>query len=318
MPDFGALEKEIKSKVKRDSRSQVGAKKFVNTLKRNYNFTVNERNYRRTVALVDAAKFATGQWEAPSIKTDRAVATYADAELRQSTVLAFWAKNQKPQTTEGVEEYLRLLFNVVSNDNIIAYEDSQLESKYPDFRNLVREYREGILLFDLTQEEVWDKAAKDSVGIYNHYQTIKNNFTWDDRISYKLWVAQNEKDAKKIARWVTKGKTDKLNEFLTSNDALAVAVSEGTAQQKDEEVFQMLWNTSPGVHGPIAFNEGFAVLQTIDYLPAGPKALNEVKGLVIASYQNELEEKWVATLQDKFEVSINESVKEKLFTELAD
>ena len=318
MPDFESLEKEIKSKVKRDSRSQVGAKKFVNTLKRNYNFTVNERNYRRTVALVDAAKFATGQWEAPSIKTDRVVATYADAELRQSTVLAFWAKNQKPQTTEGVEEYLRLLFNVVSNDNIIAYEDSQLESKYPDFRNLVREYREGILLFDLTQEEVWDKAAKDSVGIYNHYQTIKNNFTWDDRISYKLWVAQNEKDAKKIARWVTKGKTDKLNEFLTSNDALAVAVSEGTAQQKDEEVFQMLWNTSPGVHGPIAFNEGFAVLQTIDYLPAGPKALNEVKGLVIASYQNELEEKWVATLQDKFEVSINESVKEKLFTELAD
>ena len=154
--------------------------------------------------------------------------------------------------------------------------------------------------------------------IYNHYQTIKNNFTWDDRISYKLWVAQNEKDAKRIARWVTKGKTDKLNEFLTSNDALAVAVSEGTAQQKDEEVFQMLWNTSPGVHGPIAFNEGFAVLQTIDYLPAGPKALNEVKGLVIASYQNELEEKWVATLQDKFEVSINESVKEKLFAELAD
>ena len=318
LPDFESLEKEIKSKVKRDSRSQVGAKKFVNTLKRNYNFTVNERNYRRTVALVDAAKFATGQWEAPSIKTDRVVATYADAELRQSTVLAFWAKNQKPQTTEGVEEYLRLLFNVVSNDNIIAYEDSQLESKYPDFRNLVREYREGILLFDLTQEEVWDKAAKDSVGIYNHYQTIKNNFTWDDRISYKLWVAQNEKDAKRIARWVTKGKTDKLNEFLTSNDALAVAVSEGTAQQKDEEVFQTLWNTAPGVHGPIAFNEGFAVLQTIDYLPAGPKALNEVKGLVIVSYQNELEEKWVATLQDKFEVSINESVKEKLFAELAD
>jgi peptidyl-prolyl cis-trans isomerase SurA len=318
LPEFESLKKEIKSKVKRDSRSQVGAKKFVNTLKRNYNFTVNERNYRRTVALVDAAKFATGQWEAPSIKTDRVVATYADAELRQSTVLAFWAKNQKPQTTEGVEEYLRLLFNVVSNDNIIAYEDSQLESKYPDFRNLVREYREGILLFDLTQEEVWDKAAKDSVGIYIHYQTIKNNFTWDDRISYKLWVAQNEKDAKRIARWVTKGKTDKLNEFLTSNDALAVAVSEGTAQQKDEEVFQMLWNTSPGVHGPIALNEGFAVLQTIDYLPAGPKALNEVKGLVIASYQNELEEKWVATLQDKFEVSINESVKEKLFAELAD
>ncbi|HCP40985.1 MAG TPA: hypothetical protein DIT65_04255, partial [Cryomorphaceae bacterium] len=318
MPAFEALEKEIKSKVKRDSRSQVGAKKFVNTLKRNYNFTVNERNYRRTVAVVDADKFATGQWEAPSVKNDRVVATYADIELLQSTILSFWAENQKIQPTEGVEEYLRLLFNVVSNDNIIAYEDSQLESKYPDFKNLVREYREGILLFDLTQEEVWDKAAKDSAGIYNHYQTIKNNFTWDDRISYKLWVAYNEKDAKKIARWVAKDKSEKLNEFLTSNDALAVAVSEGTAQQKDDEVFQTLWYTKPGIHGPTAYNEGFAVLQTIDFLPAGPKALNEVKGLVIASYQNELEAEWVASLQEKFEVIINESVKEKIFAELAE
>ena len=319
LPDFDALKKDIKSKVKRDSRSQVGAKKFVNTLKRNYEFTVNERNYKRTVALVDAALFATGNWVAPEkVKNDRVVATYADQKLLQSTVLAFWGKNQKPQDVEDVEEYLRLLFNVVSNDKVIAYEDSQLEAKYPAFRNLVREYREGILLFDLTQEEVWNKAAQDSVGIAEHYEKIKGNFTWEDRISYKLWVAQSEKDAKKIAKWVAKEKTDKLEAFLTSNDALSVAVSNGSAQQKDEDVFQSIWETETGVYGPVSYNEGFAVLQVVDFLPAGPKALTEVKGLVIASYQNELESAWVASLQEKFSVEINEEVKAELFSELAE
>ena len=77
----------------------------------------------------------------------------------------------------AVNEYLRLLFDVHANDRIIGYEDSQLENKYPDFRNLVREYREGILLFDLTQEVVWDKAAKDSLGIYNHYEKVKFDFS---------------------------------------------------------------------------------------------------------------------------------------------
>mgnify|MGYP001057016396 CR=1 FL=1 len=319
LPEFDALKKDIKSKVKRDSRSQVGAKKFVNTLKRTYNFTINERNYKRTVAMVNVEEFAAGNWTAPTeLNRDRVVATFADQQLLQSTVLAFWGKNQKPQKEEAVEEYLRLLLNVVSNDKIIAYEDSQLEAKYPAFKNLVREYKEGILLFDLTQEEVWNKAAQDSSGIVGHYEKIKDNFTWDDRISYKLWVAQTEKDAKKISKWVAKEKLDKLSKFLTSNDALSVAVSEGTAQQKDEDVFGFVWQTAPGVHGPVAYNEGFAVLQVIDYLPAGPKALNEVKGLVIASYQNELEAAWIERLQEKFEVQINEQVKAKIFQELAE
>jgi len=210
----------------------------------------------------------------------------------------------------------RLLFNVVSNDVVLGYEDDKLETKYPAFRNLVREYKEGILLFDLTQDEVWDKASQDSIGIYNHYEEIKTQFMWDDRLAYSYWVCEDVKVAKKISKWVSKDKMDKLNDLLGAENPLSVAVQSGTSQQKDDDVLSVLWNTSPGVYGPVSLTGGFGVIQVIDFMPAGPKALSEVKGLVIASYQDKLEQAWVKSLTAKFEVIVDDSVKKELFNTL--
>ncbi|MAZ96035.1 MAG: hypothetical protein CMP53_00775 [Flavobacteriales bacterium] len=318
LPPFESLEKEIMAKIKRDNRSQLGAARFVKSLKTEYDFTIDERDYRKAVALVNQAGYAKGTWEAPKTRYDRVIATYADEELLLSELLEFWSKNQKSMQEASVVEYLRLLFDVYANDRIIGYEDNQLESKYPEFRNLVREYREGILLFDLTQEVVWDKAAKDSLGIFNHYENVKFDFSWEDRIRYKLWVTSDEKIAKKIYKRVASNKIDKLKKLLAENEALTVAVSEGIAERNDEIVFNTIWENEQGVFGPKAVGEGFAVLQVFNFIPASPKELNEVKGLVIASYQNEIEQAWIKELKEKYPVSINKKVKDVLFLELAE
>ena len=218
-------------------------------------FGVDERDYKKAVALVNKASFAKGNWQIPKVRYDRVIATYADEELLMSELLEFWSMNQKPMQESSVNEYLRLLFEVHANDRIIGYEDSQLENKYPEFRNLVREYREGILLFDLTQEVVWDKAAKDSLGIYNHYEKVKFDFSWEDRIRYKLWVTSDEKIAKKIYKRAASNKIDKLKKLLEENEALTVAVSEGVAERKDEIVFNNIWEKEQGVFGPVAVGD---------------------------------------------------------------
>jgi peptidyl-prolyl cis-trans isomerase SurA len=318
LPPFESLEKEIMAKIKRDNRSQLGAARFVKSLKTEYDFTIDERDYRKAVALVNQAGYAKGTWEAPKTRYDRVIATYADEELLLSELLEFWSKNQKSMQEASVVEYLRLLFDVYANDRIIGYEDNQLEIKYPEFRNLVREYREGILLFDLTQEVVWDKAAKDSLGIFNHYENMKFDFSWEDRIRYKLWVTSDEKIAKKIYKRVASNKIDKLKKLLAENEALTVAVSEGIAERNDEIVFNTIWENEQGVFGPKAVGEGFAVLQVFNFIPASPKELNEVKGLVIASYQNEIEQAWIKDLKEKYTESINKKVKDVLFLELAE
>ena len=317
LASFEELQSELKKKVKRDTRSRVGATRFMKRLKSEYDFAIDERWLGRTMNLVDKNAFGTGTWEIPTLSSDRVVATFANEKIYQSEVLEFWAKNQN-QSSEAVRvEFLRVLFNAYSNDRMIAYEDGQLESKHADFRNLVREYKEGILLFDLTQEAVWNKAAQDSAGIANHYELIKEDYRWEDRVQATYWVTTDEKLAKKIAKWTAKNKVDKVKELLENEDALSVAIQNGTYEKDDNSVIVAVWQQDSGTFGPIELDNGsFAVVQIDEFIPSAPKALNEIKGLVIASYQDTLEKEWVNALKLKFEVNVNENAKSVLFQEL--
>jgi peptidyl-prolyl cis-trans isomerase SurA len=317
LASFEELQSELKKKVKRDTRSRVGATRFMKRLKSEYDFAIDERWLGRTMNLVDKNAFGTGTWEIPTLSRDRVVATFANEKIYQSEVLEFWVKNQN-QSSEAVRvEFLRVLFNAYSNDRMIAYEDGQLESKHADFRNLVREYKEGILLFDLTQEAVWNKAAQDSAGIANHYELIKEDYRWEDRVQATYWVTTDEKLAKKIAKWTAKNKVDKVKELLENEDALSVAIQNGTYEKDDNSVIVAVWQQDSGTFGPIELDNGsFAVVQIDEFIPSAPKALNEIKGLVIASYQDTLEKEWVNALKLKFEVNVNENAKSVLFQEL--
>ena len=317
LQSFDELKSELKKKVKRDTRSRVGATRFMKRLKTEYDFAIDERWLGRTMNLVDKNAFGTGTWEIPALSRDRVVATFANEKIYQSEVLEFWVKNQN-QSNEAVRvEFLRVLFNAYSNDRMIAYEDGQLELKHADFRNLVREYKEGILLFDLTQEAVWNKAAQDSAGIATHYELIKEDYRWEDRIKATYWVSTDEKLAKKIAKWTAKNKSEKVQELLENEDALSVAVQNGTYEKDDNSVIEAVWQQESGVFGPVELDNGsFAVVQIDEFIPSAPKALNEIKGLVIASYQDTLEKEWVNALKSKFEVIINENAKAALFQEL--
>lgn len=317
LPTFDELKSELKKKVNRDARSRVGATRFMKRLKSEYDFAIDERWLGRTMNLVDKNAFGTGAWEIPTLSRDRVVATFANEKIYQSEVLEFWSKNQN-QSSEAVRvEFLRVLFNAYSNDRLIAYEDGQLEKKHADFRNLVREYKEGILLFDLTQEAVWNKAAQDSAGIAAHYELIKEDYRWEDRVRATYWVSTDEKLARKIAKWTSKNKVEKVQELLENEDALSVAIQNGTYEQDENSVIQAVWQEESGVFGPVELDNGsFVVVQIDEFIPSAPKALNEIKGLVIASYQDALEKEWVNALKSKFEVNVNENAKSALFQEL--
>jgi len=122
---------------------------------------------------------------------------------------------------------------------------------------------------------------------------------------------------KKLLNGRQKNKVDKVKELLENEDALSVAIQNGTYEKDDNSVIVAVWQQDSGTFGPIELDNGsFAVVQIDEFIPSAPKALNEIKGLVIASYQDTLEKEWVNALKLKFEVNVNENAKSVLFQEL--
>jgi peptidyl-prolyl cis-trans isomerase SurA len=317
LASYDDLKGSIAQQVKRDSRSTLGAERFLNGIKKAYHLKIDEARYTQALKLVDEKLFLSGEWKIPALKRDYNVVTWDGGTLTQTQLLDLWSTKQKPRTKLALEKYLRDAFEAWVDAALIAYEDQQLESKYPDFKHLVREYKEGILLFDLTQDEVWNKAASDSAGIAQEYELIKNQYKWNDRISFEYWVCKDIRTARKIAKWSNKGKAEKIAALLAKEEALDIVNKKGLSQREDDPVFMDVWSESVGIHGPVTMSNGkYGVLKVMEFIPEEPKQLKEIRGIVIGSYQDRLEQQWIGDLKKKFEVTINGDVAEKVLQKL--
>ena len=200
----------------------------------------------------------------------------------------------------------------MSDADVKAYADAHLEEKYPELRNLVREYHDGILLFDVSLREVWDKANKDHEGLTAFFKANKKQYTWDEP-RYKGWLIYAKTDlAAKAAKQIVKGASDKakvdsiLNERVNLDSVTYVKVEYG------------LWtagkNAAVDVYGfkdktaTYTASEEYPVVVTVGKVLKRPEEYNDDRGKIVTDYQDYLEKLWIASLREKYPVVINEEV----------
>jgi len=175
----------------------------------------------------------------------------------------------------------------------------------------MQEYRDGILLFELTDKKVWSKAVKDTAGLTAYYEKNKNNFMWNERVDATVYINNDENIAKLTRKYVTDKKkrypNDKILEMINKESQLNLKIEEGKFQKGDNE-FVDLTTWKEGL-GPDLIKDkkvGFVMINKI--IKPEPKSLNEAKGLVTAEYQNYLEKQWVEELKKKYPVTVNKDV----------
>ena len=200
----------------------------------------------------------------------------------------------------------------MSDADVKAYADARLEEKYPELRNLVREYHDGILLFDVSLREVWDKANKDHEGLTAFFKANKKQYTWDEP-RYKGWLIYAKTDlAAKAAKQIVKGASDKakvdsiLNERVNLDSVTYVKVEYG------------LWtagkNAAVDVYGfkdktaTYTASEEYPVVVAVGKVLKRPEEYNDDRGKIVTDYQDYLEKLWIASLREKYPVVINEEV----------
>ena len=195
---------------------------------------------------------------------------------------------------------------------LIAYERTQLSKKYPEFRDLLKEYRDGILLFGITDEKVWSKGVKDTTGLKEYYELHKNEYMWADRVDAKIFTSSDKNTINTAYKLVKKGKigNDSIVNYLNKESQLNIKFENGRFVESEKEVIKD-FSWAVGLNKPQLINElegkySFVIIE--EKLPSQVKELKEAKGLITAAYQDYLETTWLDELRKKYPVTINKEI----------
>ena len=203
----------------------------------------------------------------------------------------------------------------MSDADVKAYAEAHLEEKHADLRNLVREYHDGILLFDVSLREVWDKANKDTEGLAAYFKANKKNYTWDEP-HFKGYIIQAKDMASaKAAKQIVKNANPDsvmsyLNQRVNIDSVTYVKVQRGLwTAGKSAMVDKYAFGNKEAEFTP---SEEFPVVIPVGKIIKAPQEYMDVRGQVTTDYQDHLEKLWVATLREKYPVVVNEDVLESL------
>jgi len=345
IPSYDEAKTEIKRRMSGDARSNQAAKAVCERLKKEYNFKEDKLAFDEIANLVDST-ILFGKWKASKANGyDKVLFSFADSvkytQHDFALVLSHAPRSRAKVSVGGAvkNEYAKMV-----QAAIFKYERTQLQRKYPDFRYLLQEYHDGILLFNLTDREVWTKAVTDSLGLTNYYNDNKQKYMWGDRAevvscSYNSNAFASEADNKKAetklvaalkagvkkADYAERARAAMLKSGVNPDSiGMTVAVKKyNILEGKDTDsagnavdvkycdldgikVNENAWGKSKSKTANVKGRS--YVYYLVKTLPPMPKTLNECRGNAAADYQVVLEKQWIQNLRDKYQVKINDDV----------
>jgi len=308
------MQSELENKISRDERSRLIANSVTDKLKKKYTVKKNEKLYTAITKTV-TDKFYTKDWTLPqntkalegdlvTINGKKVVSgteflTFLDVKQKEDNKL----KPLKKLLDKKYEEFVDVKLNEYYNDN--------LENEFPEFAAVMDEYRDGLLLFDLMEKEIWEKAKTDSIGLQNFYENNKQNYKWGNRVDAQVFSSTKKDVAKKAQKFLKQGKSaDYIKEKLNVKGAVDIIANEGIFDENSDALPK--GKKENGISEVIQEGDYFFVMKINKHLETGPKTFEEAKGKVINDYQQFLEEKWVGDLKQEFKININQPVFEKV------
>lgn len=310
----------MEKRIRFDDRGLAVYDKYYDRVKEQASFKSYPENLSFIIATFDSSIYTANYNSALSQKLSQTLMEIGGITYTLSDFGSFLAASKRPLRRLSFEAYAYTNYLKFIDEKVKEFAIAQLENQYSDFKNIMQEYHDGILLFDLTDKLVWSKASQDTAGLEAFFAQNRKHYQWAERIDGLIFVcdstvAQNawkyvKKNAKK-----TISIADYKKELCDSIQPNCLKIEEGKFEKSDKEILaQIVWK--PGV-SPIVDMDGklcFVLIKKV--LPTGDKELNETRGLVIADYQNHLEKQWIEDLRAKYQVKVDSTVLDQIKAEL--
>ena len=313
----GTFEKESKGlaeRIEKDSRSKMSEEAVLKQLRKEYKFKANDKSIEAFMATIDSTILRKAYEPSDKVNMNATLFTIAGHPTKVNEFVDYIKQKMTPQKYLSPGTYAYQLYENFSNEKMLDYADAHLEEKYPEFQSLVQEYHDGILLFDLMDREVWDKAVKDTTGLKAYHEQHADKYMWEERARATIVTVTRQESLPKVKALIEEGTPlDSLRSALTRDSINYAYVRSGFYQHGDNKyVDQTEWKVGAEKEIPSTVDQSTVLVYIRELRQPEPKTLREARGLVTSDYQVELEKNWVQMLKEKYPVKVNEKVLDKV------
>ncbi len=324
-PDNFEKQKDKLSKtVENDPERKKIIKSYVTSkLKKQYNFKeVNSPEF--FYSIIDSTIYK-GKWKMPKLKRqDKVLFSILDNKYSESQFANFIETKQKRMPKVDIKTLVDNMFSDFVYESLTDVEQERLAENNKEFKFLMQEYHDGMLLFDLMKKEIWDKASEDSIGLKKFYD--KNSEKYNNQIDVDISVFKY--DNNNTAKYATKLLKKSRRKYNDDKLVKAVNKKSGNIEKLDngyfskgeniyaDKVIKMKENDTNSKDKIINLSNENVLIYINGTKKSKTKSFDEIKGLVISDYQNYIEEVWLKKLMDKYKISVNNSILNKIKTSL--
>lgn len=314
---FDKLKPEILRAFNNDGRAQACRQAFVDNLKKQYGYKLDNAAFDELVAYAKQHTHPDSLYLAGAKDMKKTLFSIKNHNITQDSYIKYIYSLSNNKEDNTISQTYNLLENFV-NEEILRFEDTQLEAKYPDFKYLLQEYHDGILLFNISNDLIWEKASRDTAGLEQYFKNNIKNYKWDSpRYKGRIFYCKDKKVSNDIRKKAKKMTESQLMGYIAelNVDSLMVDTEYGIWVKGDNKVVDCLGfkdkkaTFTPTAKYPYVFVIG-------ELLPLYPSSYKDVKAAVITDYQDFLEAEWLKELYKKYPVNIDNDVKKETVQEL--
>jgi peptidyl-prolyl cis-trans isomerase SurA len=312
------MKPELENKIGKDERSRKIVESLNEKLRKKYKFKKDTKQLAAVSKLV-TKDYYEGKWSVPTVGFDAKspILTIENKKIDVSTFLEYLEKQQKASNAiKPIAKLVDHLFGKFTDEQLNAYYDDNLETEFPEFSYVMDEYRDGLLLFDLMEKEIWNRAKTDTLGLERFYDLQKDKHLWKKRIEATVFSSTKKDMIEKALNMLKKGLSpQEIKDKLNTGDVINIMINSNTFEEGNETLPKGT-KFEKGISSITKEGEYYFAVKTEKVLPESVKTLDECRGKLTNEYQQYLEQHWVDDLKKEFSIKVNQDAFEKVKAEL--
>jgi peptidyl-prolyl cis-trans isomerase SurA len=304
LPSFEESAPALKNRLARDPRVQLSKQALTQKLKKEYAFTENAATKSKVWALADSS-LVTGKWKVPGsfAAGKETLTTLQGKKTTAHDFLTYLQQNQR-MNSMAADKYMEFLYNVYVESLLSEAFEAKLTATNPEFEMLLKEYYEGILLFDIMEKEVWKKASDDSVGQRKFFESHPELYKAGERVHATIYYSDSKDVIDMLSKQIQANDSTGVQDILKNQNVYSET---GMFQRGDRPALRDI-DWKPGQYRSQNANT-YQLVAVSNMVAPGSLSFEDARASVISEYQNDLEKTWLAALKTKYPVKVNDKTK---------